>query len=709
MLDRLISVIRDYKESIREFENQKGVIILDKSSKKSARLVDRIYQDATFIIKDEKSSDRGAADLNQLIKDALKKIFFNSHNIGIVLLQESKIVIRGEIDKHNVLDFIDFIFEDRDNLNEFVLESLLSHLSKNINLSSISLENIFNIPNIYERILKDLIEYIDSDIYVQQRLNESDIDLEELKEERGKSFLYMNLVAEEILKDTLERNRASLLGYISDYLLRNTATLNTNDLKYIKNFFETKLIENSSSRVNFTQIRKNSSEREKYLKLIDKAQERMKKAKSRESQFIKKRTQEEQNLSSLEQNFKEVKEKLELTQDRYSKVFQEREKLRKSKKAQKEQIDSLSERVKELNRERTNLDIEYKNLTKAVSESKQKIENLEQDRVDHIKLLPEILKTEESKIEECKLSIKSSYEDYIKIKRTLIKELHIKKPEFNIEKFMASTRKVILRDESSKRLNVERNPNEKRFKGFPPDELEKIKCEVFQSEEELNAIFAKIVNRLNSSELDFRKINNIYFLNNNIKFVQKYLFTFLKNTVSEANDDLIEGLGNYILRLNFQKILQFQAKKLLKYLMDENVNVQNFISYYDGKIERDKNGNYKKPALVDSNSEPISPNRLFSIVTKYRDYKNTISKIDLNLKSLNLKLKKLKTLEERVGSDKVKLDNILENIDKVLREISKLKEKREEIIERNQHILETFQDISNSIAKVLSQKRERVN
>ncbi len=237
--------------------------------------------------------------------------------------------------------------------------------------------------------------------------------------------------------------------------------------------------------------------------------------------------------------------------------------------------------------------------------------------------------------------------------------------------------------------------SEKRYKGLPADELRDLKSRIFENEYEIKILVMEVVEDLMSEDLNFKKISNIYFMNNYLKIIQKRIVLLLSKKIDEERV-LIEGMANYILRESFNLILKVMSNNLLKLIMNRDENAEMFVNYYNGEIEVDKNGKYKRPEITDNKNQKLNTSRVITITSSYNLFLTQIKKVDKNIKYL----------EEEVN--RLKEKNIITKIEETKRNLNQEKIKREKIVKVQKSTEDKFNIIVDVMAKTLHKKRVKL-
>jgi len=607
----------------------------------------------------------------------------------------------------NIVEVMKIIFKDNKSVNRFLYKSIVNFLSK-IELEKLNIAKMFNISGIYYALVSDAIYFIETNFELQKELKKISIAIDEVDIENSKSNLQIKLICEKILNGALKSKY--FVDFVVDFLLSKLSTQDTERLKLIRSFFERHFIEDKSE-FNFGLLRKNSIERYRYLDFIEKDKKAIKSLKAKVDEFLEIKRAEEEKLNDVIEELKETEKRLPPIEQTLKEKLEVREKLLKiegNKNAEK--LATLSKQIKILSTQRSKINALIKSVNIKYTKTKQQADNTLKDEENYLKLLPEMIATREKKIQNSKDSLASHDGEYLRIKEFLANKLNELKPDFDFDKFVKGLNKVEIDANYCQELKKKRDEKEKRYEGLPKEELEKLKAEVFKSEEEIEKLFVGIVNQALKNELNFQRISNVHFMQNNIKIVQGYLFDFLKKIIKNADEVLITGFGNFIMREQFDFIFKLKSNDLLRKVMNDNNNAEAFINYYNGKIEEDFSGKYKRPEISDQRNATLSPNRVISSVKQYKNYVSFLTKKNSILKELIIKMKSLKAKLEKVGSkESVEFKKLHIEYKETLLEIKRHKQHKESFISTQKNVKIIFEDMELIIAKTLLKKRTKLD
>jgi predicted metal-binding transcription factor (methanogenesis marker protein 9) len=425
MVKLLAQKISPLKKDILSFESQEkvGVLILDKKEKNANSIISKIYLEAGNLIKAHK---RDNVEVNDFIKEAMKEVLFGG-NVGVVLVQKDRIVIRGDFNHETTEELISAIFREQKNLNEYIYDSTTEYMTKKINIEFLGADKLFNTPALYKIWIDRLITLLKKDSEYINAIKSTSIKIGELSSTSTKSYEKIKVVVGEILKTALSDIDSQFYHSTADFLLKNIAKANSTTLKYAKEFFDTTLKKGKSlKRLNFALIRRNMTDREKHLVFIQDAKAKIKEAKDKEFEFVRIAEEADKRMKALEKEIKVAMASLDEAQAKTKETFDAREVIRKEPKGMgTPEYKKLSEELRQYNSQKSKFDVEVKNLHQKYDLAKQTIENATDDRADYVKLLPEMISVQDKKILDHEGMLKEFEEDYQDAKAMVIEALVI--------------------------------------------------------------------------------------------------------------------------------------------------------------------------------------------------------------------------------------------------------------------------------------------
>lgn len=217
--------------------------------------------------------------------------------------------------------------------------------------------------------------------------------------------------------------------------------------------------------------------------------------------------------------------------------------------------------------------------------------------------------------------------------------------------------KVVIRRFKKRSDDSESSKREQRFNGLPKEELAVLKKSLFENEETEQAIVTDIIKTLLKGEFDFSRITHAFFTKNYVKIMQRAIFDFLKENLSEE-DFVLDGLTNFILRDNWIIAHTTMAIHILELIGSKNANAENFLKYYSGDIEVDADRNkFKLPEIIDKNGMKWTLPATISVVMQRKKAieqlaakQKTIDDMKASIEELYSKMDELN--EESIGIEK---------------------------------------------------------
>lgn len=168
-------------------------------------------------------------------------------------------------------------------------------------------------------------------------------------------------------------------------------------------------------------------------------------------------------------------------------------------------------------------------------------------------------------------------------------------------------------------------------------------------------------------KLNFSRISNRTFG----KTFVPVLLSLIDIIVDKGVDDpecreVSEGLSAYILRQHFDDIMFFISENLVSFVLDRDMNAEQFVKYYEDEIVMDSGQKLKKSPILDEDGQKWNFSSILSVLMQY--------------KQAMLKLKKY---EEEVNTKKERVARTRDELDREnqkLRELEEAKNKIEEVI-----------------------------
>jgi Sec-independent protein translocase protein TatA len=234
---------------------------------------------------------------------------------------------------------------------------------------------------------------------------------------------------------------------------------------------------------------------------------------------------------------------------------------------------------------------------------------------------------------------------------------------------------------------------ERRAYGLPTEELEKLKNIIF--EKNVQEEIAQAIMLLSKTSVNFSSISNDYFRKNAITLTQDALYRVASIFLNEdAHVALKKAFVNYIFRENFIQIHQYFAQELIELHALRDKNAEQFLRFFDGKIEVIDGRQVQKPDIIDSKNQRWNAVSILPIaIGKIRSDKEILT-LKETLQKASTKIAELTSktglLDKEFGGLKGQKEEIEEAIYEVIQESKELQERNYNLKKkRNKHPLST--------------------
>lgn len=137
---------------------------------------------------------------------------------------------------------------------------------------------------------------------------------------------------------------------------------------------------------------------------------------------------------------------------------------------------------------------------------------------------------------------------------------------------------------------------ERRFGGLPPEELERLKNEIFK--DSVASALQEILNGLLEKELNFSVVTNELYEKGSLLWIQAKIVDHLQGRM-DHDREVLEAFAAYLLRENFQMIHEELAQALLEKVMEGDDGAERFIKYYSGDVAVFEGQKYRLPEIID--------------------------------------------------------------------------------------------------------------
>lgn len=155
---------------------------------------------------------------------------------------------------------------------------------------------------------------------------------------------------------------------------------------------------------------------------------------------------------------------------------------------------------------------------------------------------------------------------------------------------------------------------DRRFGGLPPEQLERLKHEIFK--DSVASSLQALINELLENELNFSQLGNEGYEKGALVLIQAKIVDFLQGRM-EHDREVLEAFGAYLLRENFQMIHEELAQALLEKVMAGDAGAERFIKYYSGDVAMIDGQKYQLPEIVDRHEMRWNFSTIKAIASQY--------------------------------------------------------------------------------------------
>lgn len=330
----------------------------------------------------------------------------------------------------------------------------------------------------------------------------------------------------------------------------------------------------------------------------------------------------------------------------------------------------------------------------------------------------EIMKSIINKIQTLKKSEPEKFEENpIKLDEIFLKEIENLAGELEEEKLkhlikVASIRALKL---NPKDIVMVRNRQIviKRFVPPKPKLTPTEKIKLFKKEftsKKLKSAISEIVDKMMNGELNFREINNVYFMYNHQRIIQNYIQSEIEKNFPDEDRATIELYSAYVLKNYMGLIMRMIAEYMVELLIEKDENTSKMIAYYDGDVEIDEESGkkYLRPEMFDENGSKWNQSNVLPVIIQHKKDKEAlvrkkeeIRKGEAEVQRLNAivdeKSSILKDMNQREEEAEEERESIQKQVDKAQRELAGYKSK---VSEKNSYESE-IQDLSTEIRHLM--------
>lgn len=191
---------------------------------------------------------------------------------------------------------------------------------------------------------------------------------------------------------------------------------------------------------------------------------------------------------------------------------------------------------------------------------------------------------------------------------------------------------------------------DRRFGGLPPEELEKLKHEIFK--DSVTNALQEIVDELLGEELNFSTISNEAYEKGSLVRIQAKIVDYLQQRMDHERE-ILEAFGAYLLRENFQMIHEELAQALLEKVTAGDDGAERFIKYYSGDTAVIDGQKYQLPEIVDRNEMRWNFSTIKAISTQYHRDR---AQIESRMEQVQLSRDEYEGLDDQIAKAKLELE-----------------------------------------------------
>lgn len=231
---------------------------------------------------------------------------------------------------------------------------------------------------------------------------------------------------------------------------------------------------------------------------------------------------------------------------------------------------------------------------------------------------------------------------------------------------------------------------EQRYNGLPKEELEQMRSEMFEDEEQEREIVNEIMQELFKTELDFTQINNAYFLKTYVKTLQKAFAAALKPFLPDEDDIVVEGLGNLLLREYWMLCHYLMAEKLAQLTADRDANVTVFLKYYSGDTEVDENRiKYQRPEIIDEDGMKWNAVSILGLAMQQKKLMETYTKKQQAVATIEKSIEELRASAKTINEENANFEKEMAATENEIAERGKYEKEANERTKQIKELLKT--------------------
>ncbi len=228
--------------------------------------------------------------------------------------------------------------------------------------------------------------------------------------------------------------------------------------------------------------------------------------------------------------------------------------------------------------------------------------------------------------------------------------------------------------------------------------------------EAINKSIDYIVGELMNGDLDFRKINNVYFMEHYQQLIHKWLIYVIKHNFEDEDDATIELYIAYMLKNHMPSIMKLISEYLIELLINKDENALKFIAYYDGDVEVDERDTkkYLKPVMYDKNGSKWNNSNVLPVIIQHKKDKEAIERKKKDIKRLEIEVHEFGLEVDKYNTERETLEKRWEELiaknESLSREIAKAQAKLADAKTNSANVNTNTKDISVDIKNMMKEE-----
>lgn len=178
-------------------------------------------------------------------------------------------------------------------------------------------------------------------------------------------------------------------------------------------------------------------------------------------------------------------------------------------------------------------------------------------------------------------------------------------------------------------------------------------------------------------KLNFAKIDNNTFIKSFVPTFRSLIdIVISKHTDDAVSDKMQDALGAYILKKHFDDVMYCTAKNLMEFVMERDMNTEQFIKYYEDEVVLKNGKKKKKHPIIDGNGHRWNYSSILSVLMQWKQAKKRLDEVEAELE--NKKEKALKAQTD-IDTAEATLRAIEESKERIGEEIKEINSERQMI------------------------------